>query len=323
MAGFILKRIAMSFGILIIISLLIFLVLQLIPGDAIDILLRGLSEQSFDAHTIEQLKARFGLDLPLHVQYLKWLGGLLQGDLGTSLVYNRPITPIILGRVRASLILAVPATLMMIVLGLGLGTVAAARENSLLDNLISLSSLAGISIPSFLTGSIFMYIFAVRLNIIPAAYNAVNLESLPWPEKISFFFRVLIFPCVTLSLEIVAHVARHTRASMLEEMKKPYFRMAILTGLPFWKAVWRHAFRNALLPAITVIAINTGYIIAGIVVVEMVFSYPGIGNLVTEAIANRDVPLILSSVFVVSATYVFANLIADVLYALLNPKIRY
>jgi len=323
MGVFFIKRMAISFVLLIVISVLIFGIVQLIPGDAVDILLRGLSEQSLDVHTMQELKKQYGLDQPPHLQYLRWLFGLFRGDMGRSLLYNRPITPIVLNRLQSSIILAVPASLMMIVFGLSLGVIAAVNENKWIDQLISFGSLTGISVPTFLTGTLFIYIFAVRLRLIPAAFNAVTLDGLSFIEKASFFFRVLIFPCITLSLEIVAHVARHTRASMIEEMKKPYFKMVVLKGLPFRKAVWKHALRNALLPAITVIAINVGYIIAGVVLVEMVFSYPGIGNLVTTAIVNRDIPLILSSVFVVSATYIFANLIADLFYAFLNPRIRY
>lgn len=323
LALYIIKRLGITFGLLIVISIIIFLIVQQMPGDAVDILLGGLSEQSFDMHTIAALRKQYGLDLPPYVQYMKWLRGLIHGDLGTSLLYNRPITPIILNRLEASLILAVPACILMIVLGLSLGVFAAVNENKFVDHLISFASLTGISIPTFLTGSIFIYIFAVKLRFIPAVFNTVDLDTLSLTQKISYFFKVLIFPCITLSLEIVAHVARHTRASMIEEMKKYYFRTAILKGLPFWKVVWKHGFRNALLPSITIIAINVGYIIAGVVVVEMVFAYPGIGNLVTTAIINRDVPLILSGVFVVSATYILANLVADVLYVLLNPRIRY
>lgn len=318
---FFIKRLFISIVLLLIISVLIFGIVQLIPGDAVDLLLAGISEQSLGAETVQDLRRQFGLDLPLHIQYLKWIKGVVRGDLGTSLVFRRPITPIILHRFNTSLILAIPASIMMIVFGLSFGVFAAVKENKLVDHIISFASLTGISVPTFVTGSIFIYIFAVKLNWIPAAFNAFNLQEFSFLKKCTFFFTVLIFPSITLSFEIVAHVARHTRASMIEEMKTNYFRTAILNGLPPKRAIWKHCLRNALLPSITVIAINIGYVIAGVVIVEMVFSYPGIGNLVTMAIVYRDVPLILSGILVVSGSYVFANLFADILYTLLNPRI--
>jgi peptide/nickel transport system permease protein len=285
-------------------------------------LLAGISEQSLGS-TIDDLRRQFGLDLPPYVQYFKWLKGVISGDLGTSLVFNRPITPIILNRLRASLILAIPACLMMVLFGVSLGVLAAVKENKFIDHIITFTNLAGISIPTFVIGSIFIYIFAVQLNLIPVAFNVFSYQEFSIGKKLLFFITVLIFPSVTLSFEIVAHVARHTRASMIEEMKTNYFRTAILKGVPKKRAILYHALRNALLPTITVIAINIGYIIAGVVVVEIIYSYPGIGYLTSMAITYRDVPLILSSIIVVSGAYIFANLLADILYSFLNPRIRY
>ena len=320
---FLLKRAIISIAVLFAISLLIFLMVQLIPGDAVDILLGGISEQSLGHKTIEALRSQFGLDLPLHMQYLNWLKGVIRGDLGTSLAFNRPITPIVLNRLTASLILAIPAGLMMVVFGLSVGVLGAVKENKLLDHFLSVSTLGAISIPSFVIGTIFIYIFAVKLGWIPAAFNAFDYREFSFLGKLTFFFSALIFPCLTLACEIVAHVARHTRASIIEELKTKYFRTAILKGASPRRAICYHALRNALLPAITVIAINIGYVIGGVVVIEVVFSYPGIGNLALMAIKYRDVPLILSTMLVVSGGYVFANFFADILYTLLNPRIRY
>lgn len=319
---FLIKRIIISIVLLFIISVFIFGILQLLPGDVVDVLLVGISEQSLGS-TVDDLRRQFGLDLPPYVQYFKWMKGVIRGDLGTSLVFNRPITPIILHRLRASLILAIPACFMMVLFGVSLGVLAAVKENKFIDHIITLSNLAGISIPTFVIGSIFIYIFAVQLNLIPVAFNVFSYQEFSFVKKLVFFITVLIFPSVTLSFEIVAHVARHTRASMIEEMKTNYFRTAILKGVPKKRAILYHALRNALLPTITVIAINIGYIIAGVVVVEIIFSYPGIGHLTAMAITYRDVPLILSSIIVVSGAYIFANLLADILYSFLNPRIRY
>jgi peptide/nickel transport system permease protein len=228
----------------------------------------------------------------------------------------------IAGRLKSSLILAGPAIMVMIFFGIGLGVVAALRENSPLDRAIQFFSLTAIATPAFLVGSLFIYVFAVRLNWIPAAFNAIDISRFSALETISFFFAALIFPCLTIAAETVAHVSRQTRASMVEELKSNYVRAAVLRGLSRPRIVLGHVLRNALLPAITIIAINFGYVIGGVVVVEFVFSYPGIGNMLLTAIITRDIPTMLGTMMVVSGGYVFANLIADLLYSLLNPRIR-
>ncbi len=322
-SNFLLQRTIISIAIVFAISLLIFLIVQLIPGDAVDILLGGISEQSLGHETIKELRSQFGLDLPLHIQYLNWITGVIRGDLGTSLVFKRPIAPIVFNRLKASLILALPAGLIIVVFGLSFGVLGAVRENKLLDHFLTVSSLGAISIPSFVIGSIFIYIFAVKLRWIPVAFNSFDYSEFSFWKKLTFFFSALIFPSLTLAFQTVAHIARHTRASMINELKTKYFRTAILKGVPRKRAILKHALRNALLPAVTVLAIQAGYIIGGVVIVEIIFSYPGIGNLALMAIKYRDVPLILSTMLVVSSGYVFANFFADVLYTFLNPRIMY
>lgn len=319
---FLFRGVARSLVTLVVISLVIFGFIQFIPGDALDIIMQGISLQSIGKETVADLRRELGLDLPFHEQYLDWISGVLRGDFGKSLVMRVSIGPILWDRLTSSLILALPACLLMIGLGLGLGVVAAVREGKWVDNVIQYLSLAAIATPSFVVGTVFLYVFAVKLNWIPAAYNAVALEDFSFREKLVFFFTVLIFPCVTIAFDVVAHVQRQTRASMIEELKADYVRMAVFKGMPPRRVIYVHALRNALLPAITVIAINVGYIISGVVVVETVFSYPGIGNLMVMAIKLRDVPLMMGTMIVISATYVFANLVADILYQTLNPRLR-
>jgi peptide/nickel transport system permease protein len=210
----------------------------------------------------------------------------------------------------------------MVVFGVGLGVVAALTENSPLDGAIQLISLTAIATPAFLVGSLFLYVFAVQLNWIPAAFNAVDLSRFDALETIAFFFTALIFPCLTIAAETVAHVLRLTRASMVEEMKSNYVRASLLRGLPRGQVIFSHVLRNALLPTITVIAINVGYVLGGVIVVEFVFSYPGIGNLMLTAILTRDIPTMLGTMLVISAGYVLANFVADILYSALNPRVR-
>jgi len=320
---YILKRLGITIMLLVVISFVVFSIVQLMPGDAVNMMLGGISLQSLGQTTVEELRKELGLDQPFLKRYYRWLKGAVRGDLGKSLIMRAPVAPIIIHRLKASLILAIPATLMMIFFGLMLGVISAVKENTWIDHFFSFSTLAAISIPSFLIGLIFIYIFSIKLNLIPAAYNAVSFENYPFWKKMGFFFSVLIFPSLTLSFECVAYVLRQTRASMIEELKTNYVRTAVLKGVPTRRVVLRHALKNALLPAITVIAFNVGYIIAGVVVVEAVFSYPGIGNLILIAIKNRDVPLILGTMVVISSAYVLANLFADVMYAFFNPRIKY
>ncbi len=319
---FFVRRLAASLVVLVIISMVLMGVVQLMPGDAVDMLLRGLSPTAVSQEAVDAMRRDLGLDLPVWHQYWNWISALLQGDFGRSFTQNVPVGPMIAGRLKSSLILAVPALIMMIVFGIGLGVVAALRENSPLDRTIQFLSLTAIATPAFLIGSLFIYVFAVKLNWIPAAFNAIDISRFDALETISFFFAALIFPCLTIAAETVAHVLRQTRASMAEELKSNYVRAAVLRGLSRHRIVFHHVLRNSLLPAITVIAINVGYVIGGVVVVEFVFSYPGIGNLLLTAIVTRDIPTMLGTMLVVSSGYVFANLVADLLYSLLNPRVR-
>ena len=332
---FFVRRLSTSLLVLVIISMILMGVVQLMPGDAVDMMLRGLSPTAVSQETLDVKRRELGLDLPVWLQYWNWMTSLLQGDFGRSFTLNVPVGPMIAGRLKSSLILAVPAFMAMIVFGIGLGVVAALRENSPLDRTIQLLSLTAIATPSFLLGSVFIYVFAVKLHWIPAAFNAIrgvvirlgrafnaiDISRFDTLETISFFFAALVFPCITIAAEIVAHVLRQTRASMAEELKSNYVRAAVLRGLSRSQIVLRHVLLNALLPAITIIAINVGYVIGGVVVVEFIFSYPGIGNLLLTAIITRDIPTMLGTMLVVSGGYVFANLVADLLYSVLNPRV--
>ncbi len=320
---FIIKRLGITVILLIVISMIIFGVCQLMPGDAVDIMLGGISLQSLGEQTIEDLRKELGLDLPVYQQYYNWISGVIQGDLGTSYIMKAPIAPLVISRLKTSLLLAIPASLLMIVFGLSLGILSAVKEHTWIDQVISFTSLSMLSVPAFLTGSLFIYIFSVKLGWIPAAYNALDIEGMGMFKLLASYFGILIFPSVTLAFESVAYVNRQTRASMIEELKTNYVRTAVLKGVHPKDVVLRHALRNGLLPAITVIAFNVGQIIAGTVIIETVFSYPGIGNLLIMSVVNRDLPLILATMIVISAAYVFANLAADILYTQLNPRIKY
>ncbi len=297
------------------ISAMIFIIVQVLPGDAVDQILENWVEKEGGAHDI--LRAKLGLDKPLYVQYFSWLWNILHGDLGRSLAMDAPIGPILVERLGFSLRLAIPALVLSVTLSIILGVIAAIKPNSVVDNVITVITLTGVSVPAFISGSLFILIFAAWLNWLPST------SSLSEGEGFFHWAYVLALPVAVLTIESLAHLTRITRSSMIEILKMPYVRTARLKGLPKRLVIYKHALRNAMLPTVTVIAFNIGWMLGGVVLVEQVFSYPGLGSLVLFAIEQRDTPLLQASMFFVAAGYCVANLLADVAYALLDPRIRY
>lgn len=297
------------------ISALIFGTMQLLPGDAADMLLGAWSLDSGRTH--EYLRALLGLDLPWYEQYFSWLWAAIQGDLGKSLAMDAPITPILLERLQFSLRLAVPALVLAVTISIVLGVIAAMRPNGIVDSIITVVTLTGVSVPAFVSGSVVILIFAGWLKWLPSS------SSLLEGEGFKYWATVLALPVGVLTLESLAHITRTTRSSMIEVLKTPYVRTARLKGLRKDVVLFKHALRNAMLPTVTIIAFNIGWMLGGVVVVEQVFSYPGLGSLVLFAIEERDLPLLQATMFFVAAGYSVANLLADLTYALLDPRIRY
>jgi peptide/nickel transport system permease protein len=297
------------------ISALIFLILQILPGDAADQILGAWSSAKGEEH--DQLRKLLGLDRPWYEQYFGWLWNALRGDLGRSLSMDAPITPILVERLGFSLRLAVPALLLSILISLFLGVVAAVRPNGIIDTAITVFTLTGVSVPAFISGTFFILIFAAWLGWFPST------SSLTQGEGFFHWAYVLALPVAVLTIEALAHMTRITRSSMIEVLKMPYVRTARLKGLPREKVLFKHALRNAMLPTVTVIAFNIGWMLGGVVLVEQVFSYPGLGSLVLFAIQQRDTPLLQATMFFVASGYCIANVLADVAYALLDPRIRY
>ena len=297
------------------ISAMIFVIVQILPGDAVDQILEAWVESEGGAH--DQLRKKLGLDRPLHVQYFTWLWDILHGDLGRSLSMEAPIAPILIERLGFSLRLAIPALVISVSLSLVLGVIAAIKPNGFLDHAITVITLTGVSVPAFVSGSLFILIFAAWLQWFPST------SSLTEGEGFFHWAYVLAMPIAVLSLEALAHLTRITRSSMIEVLKTPYVRTARLKGLPKRLVIYKHALRNAMLPTVTVIAFNIGWMLGGVVLVEQVFSYPGLGSLVLFSIEQRDTPLLQASMFFVATGYCVANLVADMAYALLDPRIRY
>ena len=315
MLKYMIRRMGLLVLTLIGISAMIFIIIQILPGDAVDQILEAWVETEGGAHDI--LRAQLGLDRPWYEQYFGWLWDLMHGDLGRSLAMEAPIAPILLERLGFSLRLAVPALILSVTLSLFLGVIAAIRANSFVDNAITVITLTGVSVPAFISGSLFIVIFAAWLNWLPST------SSLSEGEGFFHWTYVLAMPIAVLTIESLAHLTRITRSSMIEVLKTPYVRTARLKGLPKRLVVYKHALRNAMLPTVTVIAFNIGWMLGGVVLVEQVFSYPGLGSLVLFAIEQRDTPLLQASMMFVASGYCIANLLADLAYVLLDPRIRY
>jgi peptide/nickel transport system permease protein len=310
---FIIRRLLFMALTLFIVSIVIFAVTEVLPGDAARVILGPeATEESLAA-----LRTRLGLDEPAYVRYFDWLFGAIQGDFGTSLRMNVAVGPLIMERLGNSLALAGIALLISVPLAITLGVIAGLRRGKPEDHAITIGTLAGVSMPEFVVGVVLIVIFASQWPILPPS-SLMEPDTNPFTRP-----SILVLPAVTLLAVTLAHTTRMTRASMISVMNTDYVRTAILKGMPWRRVVVRHALPNALLPTITIVAINIGWMIGGLIVVETVFSYPGLGQLIINAIQNRDIPLMQAVALLVTFIYAFANLIADILYTVLNPRIRY
>jgi peptide/nickel transport system permease protein len=310
---YLLRRFGFLLVTLLFTSLVIFIVTQWLPGDVARVIL---GREAGEA-AVQNLRGELGLNDPLPVQYLNWLGNFLQGDWGLSYSTRSEIMPLVLSRLRNSLMLAGLAMLMAVPLAVLLGVIAGLNEDRPVDNAISISSLSVVGLPEFVTGLVLIQIFAFQLRLLPA--NSSIRPGSTFSEALP----MLILPAMTATLVLLAYIARLTRAGVVEELKMAYVRTADLKGLPRRTVVVKHVLRNALLPTITVIAISFGWLISGLIVIENVFNYPGLGRLLVFAIDRRDLPLLQAITLVTVLVFALANLVADLLYAYLNPRIRY
>ncbi|MDR1111101.1 MAG: ABC transporter permease [Deltaproteobacteria bacterium] len=294
-------------------SFLIFAISQLLPGDVAQMVLG----QNATPEALAQLRLKMGLDQPWLARYLAWLGGVLRGDLGESLMAPGVMVSQQLAlNARASLVLAGAATVFVIPLALLFGCLAGLNQDNHIDRLISIMSIFAISLPEFVSATFLIIIFSLKLGLFPSA-SLIDTSA-----SIIGQFRSLVLPVFTLSLVLSGYVARMTRASVIETNGQPYIRAAVLKGLSRRRVIVSHVLRNALLPTVTVIAMNIGWLVGGLVVVETVFSYPGLGSLLMTGIIQRDVPLIQGAALVIVAGYMVFNLLADIIYRLLNPRLR-
>ena len=297
------------------VSVVIFLVLHLSPGDPAEIMLGSQATRE----DLARLREQMGLDAPLHVQYARWLGQVARGDLGRSLWMKRPVLPEVLQRLKATLLLTSTALVLSTVVGLALGVASAAWPRSLLDRASAAASLFGASMPSFWLGIVLMVVFALWLGWLPASgmfapYGGGDARDLA---------AHLVLPALTLAAASVTIVARLTRSTMLETLGQDYIRTARAKGVAERFVVLRHGLTNALIPIVTVIGVQAGYLLGGAVLTETVFAWPGVGTLMVQGILARDFPLVQGCVLVVALSFALINLGVDLLYAWLDPRIRF
>ena len=312
MLRFFTVRISLIVVTLVVISLAIFGITEALPGDAaVQILRQGATEQN-----LKNIREELGLDRRAYVRYLDWIRNAVQGDLGDSYIQRRPITDVMGRRLGNSIILAGFALLVSVPLAVIAGTWAGVRPDSPGDRIVSVVSVVGISLPEFVTGVLLIIVFSLWIPLFPTT-SGVPTGTSPLTRP-----QILVLPMLTLTAVMFAYVMRMTRANVIEVMQSYYVRTAILKGLPMRRVILRHVLPNSMLPTISIIAMNLGWMLGGLIIVENVFAFPGLGQLLLTSIQTRDVPLLQAVALLIAATYTIANLLADLSYAALDPRIR-
>ncbi len=312
MARFLLRRLGLLALTLWLMSVVVFVIAQVVPGDVAHTVLGQYATDD----SVRALRAQLGLDSPAPLQYLRWIGGFVSGQWGTAPSYDTPIGDLIPGRLGNSLVLTAAALIVIVPISISLGMVAALRQDRLADRLISITGLSLMAVPEFVSGIVLLTVFGVWLRVLPTATLSGGGSPLTSPQY-------LIGPALSLGIVFFGYVARMMRASTIAVLNSPYTRTAILKGMPWRTVLLRHVLRNALVPTITVVTSQVGYLVGGLVVVETLFGYPGIGSLLLTAGLHHDIPLLEDCVMIVAVIYMLANLSADLVYAYLNPQIRH
>ncbi len=305
------KRMALGLMTIIVISLLIFVGVEALPGDLAEAILG----QEATPETVAAFRKELKLDLPPHVRYFSWLGSFARGDFGNSLANGRPITQLIGWRFENTIFLASSAAVISIPIAIILGLLAALYRDTLFDKAISTATLSAISFPEFFVAYILIALLSVKLVIFPSISN-IN-------EQMSFWQKIdaIILPSLTLTFIVTAHMMRQTRAAVINVLASSYVEMARLKGLKRMRVIVVHAFPNALSPVINVVALNLAYLVVGVVIVEVVFVYPGLGQLLVDSVAKRDIPVVQASGLIFAVVYISLNLLADILSILSNPRL--
>jgi peptide/nickel transport system permease protein len=302
---FLARRLLLTIPVLLGVATLVFSLIHLIPGDPAQAMLGETASEA----DVAALRTRLGLDRPLLEQYGAFLRGTLRGDLGTSLRTSQPVTEAIRERLPATIELAMAAMVVSIAFSIPLGIIAAVKRDTAVDHAATTLSLLGVSVPNFWLGPLLAIIFSIELGWLPVSGRGTLAH--------------LILPAVSLGAALAAILARMTRATLLEELREPYVQAARARGASFTRAVVRHAFRNSLIPVVTLIGLQFGAVLTGAVITETVFAWPGIGRLLIQSIGFRDYPIVQGCILLIAVTYVAMNLLTDLVYGVLDPRIRY
>ena len=311
--AYLLRRIGLTAYTLLVVSLIVFGITQVLPADAATVLLG----ESATADQLAALRIRLGLNDPIWLQYLRWLGGALRGDFGLSLRTGQPVAATMLEALGRSLLLAALSLTRMLIVAVPMGILAATRRGRASDVAIGILSYVGVSVPEFVTATLVLLVLADWLQLLPAT------GYVPLSENLGQGLKHLVLPTLTVSVILVAHVARMVRSELIDVLHTDYIRAARLKGLPERRVLFTHALRNALLPTITIVALDVGYLLGGIIVVEEIFAIPGIGRQLIVAIQARDLPMIQAGALIMATTYSIANFAADMTYAALDKRIQY
>jgi peptide/nickel transport system permease protein len=313
MTAYILRRLLATIPVMVVVAIFVFFLLRLAPGDPAAII----AGEDATAAQIAAVRTKLGLDRPVFEQFVVWLGAMLQGDFGTSIFSNLPVSRLIAQRVEPTLSLMLSTLLVAVALAIPLGVLAAWKARGLIDRIVMSFAVLGFAMPVFLVGYVLIYVFAVKLGWLPVqGYTPIREGLWPWAES-------LILPSFALGITYMALIARITRASMLEVLAQDYIRTATSKGLTTERVLLLHALKNASVPIITVIGIGIALLISGVVITETVFNIPGLGRLTVDAVLKRDYPIVQGLIIVFAAAKVLVNLIIDISYVFLDPRIRY
>lgn len=313
MTTYILRRLILMIPVLVIVGTIVFALIHLTPGDPAAVYLgEDASEEE-----IERLRERLGLNDPLYIQYVSWFAGAVQLDFGESLFLQMPVSQALVDRAQPTILLTLYALFFQIIIGVPSGVIAAVKQNTYVDRLIMMVSISGAALPNFFLGILLILFFAVRLGWLPSG-QYVELEQDPIEH-----FKRMVMPAFALGFSAAGLLARLVRSSMLDVLREDFVRTAMAKGLPERIVVVRHALRNALIPAVTIIGVSIGGLLGGAVVTEAVFALPGMGRLVVQSIARRDYPVIQGAVLTIAAGNVLINLVVDVIYVYIDPRVRY
>lgn len=312
MLELIVKRLLLAIPTLLLVSIMVFALQKLLPGDPV----LAMAGEERDPAVIAQLRAEYHLDDPIPTQYFAWIGNALTGDLGMSLRTKEPVTALIASKLPVTLELSLLAMIIALVIGISMGIIAAVRKDSWVDHTTNFVALSGISVPHFWLGILLILLFSVHLQWLPAS------GFVPISEDVTQNLKTLLLPALVLGTGLAATLMRHTRASMIAVLKADYIRTARAKGLLAKKVVLKHALRNALMPIVTLTTLLFGELLGGAVLTEQVFTLPGFGKMIVDAVFNRDYAVVQGVVLVVAIGFLLLNLLADVLYLIINPKMR-